>query len=70
MQCMMKEICGQCLQEHVDPLTGKVSRVFSCAGQDQNLDAVNWANLQARLQLNRLSEGLAKKVIAITNQRR
>ena len=23
MQCMMKEICAQCLQKHVDPVTGK-----------------------------------------------
>ena len=23
MQCMMKEICAQCLQPHVDPVTGK-----------------------------------------------
>jgi hypothetical protein len=23
MQCMMKEICAQCLQPHVDPATGK-----------------------------------------------
>src|SRR5207244_5443267 len=30
MQCMMKEICAQCLQPHVDPQTGKTSYVFSC----------------------------------------
>ena len=23
MQCMMKEVCAQCLQKHVDPVTGK-----------------------------------------------
>jgi len=23
MQCMMKEICAQCLQLHKDPITGK-----------------------------------------------
>src|ERR1035441_4002035 len=28
MQCMMKEICAQCLQRHVDPNTGKESVVF------------------------------------------
>jgi len=28
MQCMLKEVCGQCLQPHEDPLTGKVSLVW------------------------------------------
>ena len=23
MQCMMKEVCAQCLQKHVDPATGQ-----------------------------------------------
>jgi NADPH-dependent glutamate synthase beta subunit-like oxidoreductase/NAD(P)H-flavin reductase len=29
MQCMMKEICAQCLQPQRDPATGKVTYVFS-----------------------------------------
>src|SRR5678809_169835 len=37
MQCMMKEICAQCLQPHVDPGTGKTTYVFSCFNQDQRL---------------------------------
>jgi len=28
MQCMMKEICAQCLQPHVDPVTGEKTAVF------------------------------------------
>jgi hypothetical protein len=28
MQCMMKEICAQCLQPQVDPATGKTRYVF------------------------------------------
>ena len=43
MQCMMKEICAQCLQPHRDPVTGKVSYVFSCFNQDQPLDRVDFA---------------------------
>ena len=39
MQCMMKEVCAQCLQPHKDPHTGKVTYVFSCFNQDQPLDA-------------------------------
>ena len=43
MQCMMKEICAQCLQPHVDPATGKTTYVFSCFNQDQPLDQVDFA---------------------------
>jgi hypothetical protein len=34
MQCMMKEICAQCLQMHRDPVTGTETVVFSCFNQD------------------------------------
>ncbi|MFI5291059.1 MAG: pyridine nucleotide-disulfide oxidoreductase, partial [Polyangia bacterium] len=40
MQCMMKEVCAQCLQKHVDPHTGKETIVFSCFNQDQPMDSV------------------------------
>ena len=43
MQCMMKEICAQCLQRHVDPETKKESFVFSCFNQDQLLESVDFA---------------------------
>ena len=56
MQCMMKEICGQCIQKHVDPITGKVSYVFSCTNQDQELDRVDFYHLEARLAQNSLLE--------------
>src|SRR5438477_13187360 len=59
MQCMMKEICAQCLQKHTDPVTGKESWVFSCFNQDQNLDEVDWKNLNARLRQNTVSEKLS-----------
>lgn len=63
MQCMMKEICGQCLQTQVDPLTGKKSVVFSCANQDQELDRVDWQNLNDRLAQNRCSEALTRALV-------
>ncbi len=56
MQCMMKEICAQCLQKHVDPVTGKESVVFSCFNQDQKLDHVDWVNLNSRLKANSVLE--------------
>jgi NAD(P)H-flavin reductase len=58
MQCMMKEVCAQCLQRHVDPATGKEEIVFSCFNQDQKLDEMDWRNLAARLRQNTVSEKL------------
>ncbi|HEX8163280.1 MAG TPA: FAD-dependent oxidoreductase [Pyrinomonadaceae bacterium] len=56
MQCMMKEVCAQCLQRHVDPETGAESFVFSCFNQDQPLDRVDFQNLNARLRANTVQE--------------
>jgi NADPH-dependent glutamate synthase beta subunit-like oxidoreductase/NAD(P)H-flavin reductase len=58
MQCMMKEICAQCLQPQVDPATGKTRYVFSCFNQDQALDAVDFPGLRQRLMQNSLQEKL------------
>jgi NADPH-dependent glutamate synthase beta subunit-like oxidoreductase/NAD(P)H-flavin reductase len=58
MQCMMKEICAQCLQTHVDPATGKRTAVFSCYNQDQPLDRVDFNNLRERLSQNSVAEKL------------
>jgi len=58
MQCMMKEICAQCLQPHVDPATGKTTYVFSCFNQDQLLDEVDFGALAQRLAQNGVQEKL------------
>ena len=58
MQCMMKEVCAQCLQKWRDPVTGKETVVFTCFNQDQPLDAVDFENLAARLRLNSVQEKL------------
>jgi NADPH-dependent glutamate synthase beta subunit-like oxidoreductase/NAD(P)H-flavin reductase len=63
MQCMMKEICAQCLQEHRDPKTGAVTVVFSCSNQDQSLDSVDFASLRSRLRQNSVQEKLTKQWI-------
>ena len=60
MQCMMKEICAQCLQVHRDPVTGVESVVFSCFNQDQDLDSVDFDNLRARLGQNGAQEKLTR----------
>ena len=58
MQCMMKEICAQCLQTHRDPATGAETVVFSCFNQDQPLDHVDFDVLRERLCQNTLEEKL------------
>ncbi len=60
MQCMMKEVCAQCLQPQTDPETGVRSIVFSCFNQDQALDRVDFPALNDRLRQN----GLAEKITA------
>jgi NADPH-dependent glutamate synthase beta subunit-like oxidoreductase/NAD(P)H-flavin reductase len=64
MQCMMKEICAQCLQPHRDPGSGRVSYVFSCFNQDQPLDIVDFGALEARLAQNAVQEKLTAHWIA------
>jgi len=63
MQCMLKEICAQCLQPHHDPHTGKTSYVFSCFNQDQDLDRVDFAVLSERLKQNSLQEKITAQWI-------
>lgn len=58
MQCMMKEVCAQCLQRHVNPHTGEEFWVFSCFNQDQQLDFVDFKNLNERLRANSIQEKL------------
>ncbi len=60
MQCMMKEICAQCLQVHKNPQTGEETVVFSCFNQDQPLDHVDFSSLRTRLSQNGAQEKLTK----------
>jgi NAD(P)H-flavin reductase/NADPH-dependent glutamate synthase beta subunit-like oxidoreductase len=59
MQCMMKEVCAQCLQKHVDPATGRETIIFSCFNQDQDMDRVDFPNLAARLRQNTVQEKMS-----------
>jgi NADPH-dependent glutamate synthase beta subunit-like oxidoreductase/NAD(P)H-flavin reductase len=63
MQCMMKEVCAQCLQPHTDPVTGARSVIFSCFNQDQALDHVDFPALNDRLRQNSLQEKLTAQWI-------
>jgi NADPH-dependent glutamate synthase beta subunit-like oxidoreductase/NAD(P)H-flavin reductase len=59
MQCMMKEVCAQCLQKLRDPRTGEERVVFTCFNQDQELDGVDFRNLRERLRANSMQEKLS-----------
>jgi len=63
MQCMMKGICAQCLQMHRDPETDEETMVFSCAGQDQLLDWVDFSVLMERLKQQSVQEKLTAQWI-------
>jgi len=56
MQCMMKEICGQCLQIYYDPITKDEKVVFVCSYQDLELQNVDFLCLSNRLKQNSLQE--------------
>jgi NAD(P)H-flavin reductase len=63
MQCMMKEVCAQCLQKHKDSETGKEYFVFSCFNQDQEMDRVDFANLNERLKANSVQEKISNQYL-------
>ncbi len=59
MQCMLKGVCAQCLHWQIDPQTGeRTQAVFSCAHQEQPIAWIDFENLAARQQQNRLAEQL------------
>ncbi|MHB0989740.1 MAG: hypothetical protein ACYC3O_05400 [Burkholderiales bacterium] len=60
MQCMMKEVCAQCLCQHHDPETRQPAGiVFSCFNQHQPLFAVDFGNLKARQGQNSVQEKMS-----------
>ena len=63
MQCMMKEVCAQCLQPQINPDTGERTVIFSCFNQDQPLDRVDFPALNERLRQNSLQEKLTAQWI-------
>lgn len=54
MQCMMKGICGQCVQA----VTTNEGYIFTCICQDQSADIVDFENLTSRLKQNSVQEKL------------
>jgi hypothetical protein len=58
---MMKAVCAQCLQRHVNPATGKEEFVFSCVNQDQPMDEVDFEYLSRRLRANSVMEKISAR---------
>ncbi len=52
MQCMMKGICGQCIQK----VKGEQKYIFACSQQNQNAEIVDFKSLKTRLRQNSLQE--------------
>ncbi|MFU7501983.1 MAG: FAD-dependent oxidoreductase [Candidatus Tisiphia sp.] len=52
MQCMMKGICGQCIQE----VTDERKYIFTCVCQDQDAKIVDFTGCKSRLEQNSLQE--------------
>lgn len=60
MNCMMKEICAQCIQRHV--IGKKEIYIYSCAMQDQDLNTVDFDHLNARLLQNSMLEKTTDRI--------
>jgi len=58
MQCMLKGVCSQCLQEKTDSKTGEIRYFYSCISQDQKMDEINFEFLKNRCSQNSLQEKL------------
>jgi NAD(P)H-flavin reductase len=56
MQCMMKGICGQCVQLRKNSATQEQEVFFACQNQDQNLEMIDFNCLNSRLKQNSLLE--------------
>ncbi|AFC73679.1 FAD-dependent oxidoreductase [Rickettsia montanensis] len=58
MQCMMKGICGQCIQK----VKGEQKYIFACSQQNQNAEIVDFKSLKTRLRQNSLQAKMRKLV--------
>lgn len=59
MQCMLKGICGQCLQWQIDPVSKKRTKaVFACSWQCQPLEGIDFNHLSERSEKNKVVDKL------------
>jgi ferredoxin-NADP reductase len=61
MQCMLKGVCGQCLQFQIDPETGERKKaVYACSWQHQPMDKIDIPHIEARLSQNSMQAALSR----------
>ncbi|WP_341787280.1 palindromic element RPE4 domain-containing protein [Rickettsia endosymbiont of Cantharis rufa] len=58
MQCMMKGICGQCIQK----VKGEQKYIFACSFQNQKAEMIDFKSLKTRLRQNSLQEKMRKLI--------
>lgn len=58
MHCMMKGICGTCVQAGRDERTGKAYMFLACVNQDHPLHRIDFGVLKGRLRQNEVQEVL------------
>lgn len=56
LQCMMKQVCAQCIYTVTDPSTGYTSIQFGCAKSIENIHNVSFSNVNKRNKNERLEE--------------
>ena len=56
LQCMMKQVCAQCIYTVTDPETGFVSVQFGCAKSIENIQKLSYPTVNKRNKNERLEE--------------
>ncbi|MDP3936141.1 MAG: hypothetical protein Q8Q56_04055, partial [Alphaproteobacteria bacterium] len=56
LQCMMKQVCAQCIYTVTDPETGFISVQFGCAKSIENIQKVSYAKVNKRNKNEQLEE--------------
>ncbi len=59
MQCMMKGVCGQCMQKITDKMSGQEKIIYSCTNTIFAVNKLDFCSIKKRLSSNHLLEKLA-----------
>lgn len=56
LQCMMKQVCAQCIYTVTDPKTGFISVQFGCAKSIENIQKLSYSSINKRNKNEQLEE--------------
>jgi hypothetical protein len=65
LQCMMKQVCAQCVYTTKEPETGVVAVQFGCAKSIENLQNFSYSDVNKRNKNERMEETLLARWAAI-----